>query len=128
MIGIAAVLPALLFAILHVANPEVKEYGFFLAMPLYVIPGILFGLMTILDDGIETAMGTHAANNIFLAIFVTSKASALQTEALLEQQNVDPLKELWVLLILSILSIAILSYKYKWRFSILNKKIAKEAV
>ena len=51
-------------------------------MPQYIVFGLIFGIITILDDGIEAAMGAHAANNIFLCIMVTNESSALQTPAL----------------------------------------------
>ena len=59
-------------------------------MPDYFIIGLTLGLMSLLDDGIETAMGVHAANNIFDSLFITSKNSALQTPALLTSLNDAP--------------------------------------
>ena len=117
------VIPAIFFGLLHLFNPEVKEYGFWLAMPQYILFGIFFGLVSVLDDGIEMAIGAHAGNNIFSAIFVTTKASALQTPALLFQHEVLPLKELIFLVLASILFTTLMSKKYKWNFQILFKKI-----
>ncbi|HEX2934736.1 MAG TPA: CPBP family intramembrane glutamic endopeptidase [Bacteroidales bacterium] len=116
-------LPSLIFGFMHFFNPEVKEYGVWLTIPQYVLLGVLFGLTAVLDDGIETAMGAHAANNIFLSIFVTNKASVLQTPALLAQQRVDPLKDLFVVLVCSIIFIAILSFRYKWKFAVITQKV-----
>lgn len=118
------ILPSVLFGMMHILNPEVKEYGFWLTMPQYIFFGLVFGIVTVLDDGIETAMGAHAANNIFMSVFVTSKASVLQTPALLEQQQVSPLKELIVLIVVGITFITILGYKYKWKFATVNQKVA----
>ncbi len=123
---VAIIIPALLFGLMHSFNPEVKEYGFWATMPQYVIFGLLFGLMTILDDGIELAMGAHAANNIFSCLFVTNAASALQTPAVFNQLNINPTKETLVLSIMGILSIIIFSRVYKWNFAVLNKKIEME--
>jgi len=116
-------IPALFFGLMHSFNPEIKEFGFWTAIPQYIIYGLVFGLITVLDDGIEIAMGVHAINNIFSSIFVTYKASALQTPALFEQQQVNPTKETFVLLISSLIFITILSFKYKWDYSIINRKI-----
>lgn len=123
---VAIIIPALLFGLMHSFNPEVKEYGFWATMPQYVIFGLLFGLMTILDDGIELAMGAHAANNIFSCLFVTNAASALQTPAVFNQLNINPTKETLVLSIMGILSIIIFSRVYKWNFAVLSKKIEME--
>ncbi len=83
------IIPALLFGLMHSANPEVKEYGFWVTMPQYILFGLVFGLTTVLDDGIEISMGVHAANNIFAALFITNKSSVLQTPAVFNQQTVD---------------------------------------
>jgi membrane protease YdiL (CAAX protease family) len=115
---------AILFALIHGPNPEVKEYGFWTMMPQYVLYGLIFGIIAILDDGIEAAMGAHAANNAFLCIMVTSKASALQTPALFEQHNVYPWSELATTLIMGVLIILIMKYLFKWgSFSILFGKV-----
>ncbi len=112
-------IPAFLFGMMHVFNPEIKEYGFWITMPQYIIFGVVFGLVIVLDDGIETAMGAHAANNIFLSIFVTFKASALQTPALFVQKELDPVKDLITLILISLLFIFILYRKYKWNIKVL---------
>ncbi len=52
------------------------------AMPFYILPGLLLGLTTLLDEGTELSLGLHAANNIGACIFVTSSWTALQTDAL----------------------------------------------
>ena len=116
-------IPAILFGLLHSSNPEVKEYGFWITMPQYILFGIFFGLVSILDDGIEMAVGVHAGNNIFSAIFITTKASALQTPALLYQHEVYPVRDLLYLLLASTLFIVLMSARYKWNYSILWNKI-----
>jgi hypothetical protein len=116
-------LPSLLFGSLHIFNPEISEYGFWITMPQYILFGIGFGLITVLDDGTELAMGAHSVNNVFLSVVITTKASVLQTPALMIQQTVNPLKDLVMLIILFGLFITILKYLYKWDFKILNKRI-----
>jgi hypothetical protein len=74
--------------------------------------------MTLMDEGLELALGFHAANNMFTALLVTSDWSALQTDALLTY-IVDPEKIAFseiagpVLIIYPIL-LFILSKKYGW--------------
>lgn len=121
------IIPAILFGLMHIANPEIKEYGFWVAMPQYVMFGLVFGLITVLDDGIEVSMGLHAANNIFASLMITNKASALQTEAVFNQQTVNPNKETLALLAMSIVFVVILKYIYKWDFKVLNKKVEIES-
>ena len=110
----ALLAPAILFSLMHLMNPEVKEFGFFLVMPQYFIFGLIFGLLTIFDNGIESALGAHAANNIFLCIMVTHKSSALQTPALFEQQVYQPGNELAGLVILGIVFVFALWKIFGW--------------
>ncbi|MCT4639435.1 MAG: CPBP family intramembrane metalloprotease [Bacteroidales bacterium] len=124
---LAVVIPAILFGLIHSMNPEVSEFGFWVAMPQYIMFGLISGLTTIWDDGIEIAMGAHAANNIFLSIFLTNKASALQTYALLEQKEVDMIRDNWVLLTGGILFLVIMFVRYRWNLSVINRPIIKEA-
>ena len=115
---------ATLFALMHSLNPEVKEFGFFSIMPQYLAFGLIFGLLTIFDNGIESALGAHAANNIFLCIFVTHKSSALQTPALFEQHVYRPGVELAGLAIAGLIFICLLWKIFGWKnFSILSEKI-----
>ncbi len=123
---LAFIIPAVLFGLMHYANPEVKEYGFWATMPQYIYFGLFFGLISVLDDGIELAMGIHAANNIFYSLFITNAASVLQTPAVFEQLSVNPFKETLVLIITSLLLIFYFYRKYNWNLNILNKKVEIE--
>ncbi|MCE5331279.1 MAG: CPBP family intramembrane metalloprotease [Bacteroidales bacterium] len=121
-------IPALLFGLMHSANPEVKEYGFWVTMPQYILFGLVFGLTTVLDDGIEISMGVHAANNIFAALFITNKSSVLQTPAVFNQLTVDAKMETLALLFMSVVLIVALTIIYKWDFKVLNKKVDKTQI
>jgi membrane protease YdiL (CAAX protease family) len=107
---------SLFFGLMHAFNPEIKEYGFWLMMPQYIIYGLVFGLITIIDNGIEIAMGAHAANNVFLSVFVTQKSSALQTAALYEQQEVYPWSDFLSLVFVSLIFFVLMSIINKWCF------------
>jgi membrane protease YdiL (CAAX protease family) len=106
---------SVLFGLMHAFNPEVKDFGFFTMMPQYILFGLIFGVTTILDDGIEAAMGAHTANNIFLCIMVTNESSALQTPAVYEQQNVYPWTEFTALLVTGIIFVFILKMIFRWK-------------
>jgi len=108
------VITSVLFGLMHAFNPEVEEFGFFEMMPQYILFGLIFGIITILDDGIEAAIGAHAANNIFACIMVTHESSALQTPAVFEQQNVYPFTEFATLLVTGIIFLVILKMIFKW--------------
>ena len=105
------------FGLLHGLNPEVDKLGP-LMMVFYIGTGLVLGIMTLMDDGLELALGFHAANNMFTALLVTSDWSALQTDALLTY-TADPKKMAIseivapVLIVYPIL-LLVLSKKYGW--------------
>jgi membrane protease YdiL (CAAX protease family) len=78
------------FAILHAANPEVSEFGFWATMPFYFGFGIVAGLLVVYDNGIEIACGVHAINNIYGAVLVSYNGSVLQTAALWKIKQLNP--------------------------------------
>jgi uncharacterized protein len=94
-------------------------------IPQYIAFGLIFGIITVLDDGIEAAMGAHTANNIFLCIMVTNSSSALQTPALYEQNSIHPWIEFIGLVVIGIAFILILKAIFKWeKFSVIFEKIS----
>lgn len=113
------IITSLLFGLLHSFNPEVKEIGFMNMMPQYVLSGLIFGVITILDDGIEGAMGAHTANNFFLSVMLTHKASALQTPSVYEQININPWIDFASLLVVAVLFILILARIFRWNLKML---------
>ena len=52
-------------------------------MAYYVGTGLFLGILTLMDEGIELALGFHAANNLITALFVTSSWTVFQTESIL---------------------------------------------
>lgn len=120
---LAFIVPGILFGLMHISNPEVKEFGFWATMPQYIYFGLFFGIISVLDDGIELAMGVHAANNIFSSLFITHSSSVLQTPAVFQQLAINPYKESIVLFIAGMIAIAFFYYKFGWNFKVLNKKV-----
>lgn len=108
-------LTSLLFGLMHGLNPEVKQYGFLTMMPQYIFFGLLFAVLTMLDDGIEVAIGAHSANNIFLSVLITHKDMALQTPAMYEQIEIYPWKEFAGLVEMSLVFLVIMALVYRWK-------------
>ncbi len=77
---------SLLFMAMHLSNPEAlsgAEQGILpLVMSSYFIFGFVACLMVWMDNGLESAIGFHAANNTFAAIFVNYEGSVLPTPSL----------------------------------------------
>jgi membrane protease YdiL (CAAX protease family) len=66
------------FGLLHYANPEIDKLGNIL-MVYYIGTGFFLGVITLMDEGMELALGFHAANNLFTALLVTADWTAFQT-------------------------------------------------
>lgn len=109
------IMTSLFFGLLHAFNPEVKEYGFWTMMPQYILFGLIFGIVTVMDEGIEAAIGAHAANNAFLCIMVTNESSTLQTPALYEQHTIHPWTEFTAMVLIGIVIIIGLKYIFRWK-------------
>jgi uncharacterized protein len=118
------IMTSILFGLMHAFNPEVKEFGFLTMILQYILFGLIFGIIAILDDGIEAALGAHSANNIFLCIMLTNKSSVLQTQSLYEQHIIYPWIDLTGLIFSGIIFIIVLKIIFKWDdFSILFGKV-----
>tara|TARA_B100002052_G_scaffold166294_1_gene151462 strand:+ start:426 stop:1358 length:933 start_codon:yes stop_codon:yes gene_type:complete len=69
------------FGLVHYANPEVDQLGYAIFM-IYIGSGFIYGITTLMDEGLELSLGMHAANNVLIALLVTSDWTALQTHSI----------------------------------------------
>jgi membrane protease YdiL (CAAX protease family) len=72
---------SVVFGLLHGANPEVAKLGQ-ITMVFYIGTGLFYGIVTLMDEGTEIALGLHAVNNITAAFFITTDWTVFQTDAL----------------------------------------------
>ena len=77
----AVLISGIMFGAIHIGNPEIQVIGYHILI-YYMAVGIFLGLITLFDNGMELAIGYHAANNIFAAIVVTNDWQAFQTDAI----------------------------------------------
>jgi uncharacterized protein len=71
-----------LFAVPHLGNPEMQR-GFVWGALTYFTWGVLLATITLKDNGLELALGVHAANNLFSVLIMNTKDSVLPTPAVL---------------------------------------------
>ncbi len=76
------------FGLLHIANPEIEKLGYVLLV-YYIGTGLFLGIITLMDEGLELALGFHAANNLFTALLVTADWTAFQTHSVFKDVS-DP--------------------------------------
>ena len=108
---------SVLFGVFHGANPEVAEIGY-VVMVFYIGTGLFLGIMTLMDEGLELALGFHFGNNLLAAILVTANWSALQTDAIFRYTGEEPPSAIFEIVIPVILIYPLLLFifakKYKW--------------
>lgn len=77
------IITSVLFGLMHIANPEVGKIGYII-MIYYIGTGFFLGIMTLMDEGLELALGFHAANNLVGALLLTADWTAFQTNSILK--------------------------------------------
>ena len=106
---------SLIFGGLHYFNPEVDKIGN-IAMVYYIGTGLFLGILTLMDEGLELALGFHAANNLIAALLVTADWTAFQTNSVLKDIS-EPTAGLDILipvLIIYPIMLLVFAKKYKW--------------
>ena len=111
---IALLITSVLFGLIHGMNPEVAKYGFWTMQMYYVSAGLILGIMTIMDDSLELALGVHAATNIYGALFLSYEGSALQTDSIFKTTEINPILMFIFLLLMGAIFLFLCSRKYKW--------------
>ena len=105
-----------LFGLLHIANPEIEKLGYILLVH-YIGTGFFLGIITLMDEGLELALGFHAANNLFTALLVTADWTAFQTHSILRDVSDPDISNFEVfasVLIVYPILIFIFAKVYKW--------------
>lgn len=106
---------SVIFGVMHLSNPEVSKLGN-IVLVYYIGTGLLLGIITLMDEGMELALGFHAANNLVTALLVTSDWSAFQTHSIFKDIS-EPSAGIDVILPVVIIYpvlLFIFSKKYGW--------------
>lgn len=109
------IITSVIFGGMHAFNPEVTKLGYVI-MVYYIGTGFFLGIMTLMDEGLELALGYHAGNNLIAALLVTADWTVFQTNSVLKDisepsAGIDILVPVFVIFPLFLF---ILSKKYKW--------------
>lgn len=86
-LGVAA--STLLFGALHFFNPEVRAFGLPAMATYYLGVGLFLAVLSVLDDGLELALGVHLATNLYNVLLVNYAGSTLPTSSLVRTDDVD---------------------------------------
>lgn len=109
------VMTSVIFGSMHWANPEVVKMGNII-MIYYIGTGLFLGVITLMDEGMELALGFHAANNLIGALLITSEWSVFQTNSIFKDLS-EPSPGIDVILpvvVIYPILLFIFSKKYGW--------------
>ena len=113
------VFTSVVFGLFHGANPEVAEMGYGV-MVFYIGTGFLLGIMTLMDESLELALGFHLGNNMMAALLITSDYSAIHTDAVFKYSGVENPADVLNEMIISIaivypIILYIFAKRYNWK-------------
>ena len=80
----ALIITSVMFGLLHSLNNEVIEYGFWKAIPIYVMVGLQLGFFAILCDGIEFSWGIHFINNLICFVLFSNEGGTMSEFAFIQ--------------------------------------------
>src|SRR5690554_3444625 len=109
------IITSVIFGGLHYANPEVGKMGNII-MVFYIGTGFFLGIMTLMDEGMELALGFHAGNNLIAALLVTADWTVFKTHSVLKDIS-DPSAGFDVLapvFVIYPIFLLIMAWRYKW--------------
>lgn len=110
------IMTSVIFGTMHIFNPEVAKMGY-LILVYYIGTGFFLGIITLMDEGTELALGFHAANNMVAALLITSDFTVFQTHSVfkdLSEPSLDYEAFLPVFVIYPLL-LLLFSKVYKWK-------------
>ncbi|MES2544185.1 MAG: CPBP family intramembrane glutamic endopeptidase [Bacteroidota bacterium] len=109
------VMTSVIFGGMHYFNPEVGKMGDII-MIYYIGTGFMLGILTLMDEGMELALGFHAANNLIGALLVTTDWTVFQTDSILRDVS-EPAAGLEIILPIFVvypILLFVFSKKYNW--------------
>ncbi len=113
------VFTSIVFGLFHSANPEVDKMGYGV-MVFYIGTGLLLGIITLMDESLELALGFHLGNNMMAALLITSDYSAIHTDAVFKYSGAENPASVLNEMIISIaivypIILYIFAKRYNWK-------------
>lgn len=126
------VITSVSFGLMHSVNPEVFEYGFFKAIPVFILTGAMLGFFTIVDDGLEFSWGIHFINNfVAFAILGDEDSTSFGASPLFVQAKEEFSFAMWLTpIVVTVVMYVLLHKKLGWNLkeAFDNSGLKKEVV
>jgi membrane protease YdiL (CAAX protease family) len=121
---ISILVSSLLFAAMHLANPEISEYGLAPMAMYYIIAALFLALVTVMDDGMELALGMHWATNLFGTLFLTYNGAVIQTDTIFVTQHINVYLLIITFVVGAVIMYLLCNKIYKWpHITVMDKEL-----
>lgn len=118
---ISLVLTSVIFGLMHAGNPEVEALGPQI-MIMYIGSGFFLGILTLLDEGTELALGYHAANNLIGCLLLTTSDGVFQTPSIFRFNGITNTWEIY-LQVFVVFPVLLIIFSKKFGFKLSFKKL-----
>ncbi len=110
---IPLIITTLIFGLIHFNNGTDFTMSISIVISALIV-GLMLGIIVLGENGLETAMGVHIANNIYVALILNSSNSGLNgLPSLITAQSTDPLSSIPLLILMAGIMIIILFWNKK---------------
>ncbi|MFY9638402.1 MAG: type II CAAX endopeptidase family protein [Methanobacterium sp.] len=107
------IITTLIFGLIHFYNGTNLEMSITIVLSALIL-GLMLGIIVLGENGLETAMGAHIANNMFVALFLNSSDSGLgNLPSLITSSSYNPYSEILLLMGMAVFMITILFWNKK---------------
>lgn len=115
------IITSLIFGLLHIMNTEVQSNGILKMLPQYILPGLVFGAMALMDERLELPMGMHLANNLFGILTISSPDSSIQANSIWAINSVSDSSDALMGAALQLVALGTFFRLYRWDIKKLYK-------
>lgn len=110
---VSLVLTTVIFGSIHYFNGSSISNSISIVISAMIL-GLMLGVIVLGENGLETAIGVHIANNLFVAVVLNSSDSGMgNLPSLITAQSTNPYSGIPILLLMALLTLTILFWNKK---------------
>jgi uncharacterized protein len=110
---VSLVLTTVIFGSIHYFNGSSISNSISIVVSAMIL-GLMLGVIVLGENGIETAIGVHIANNLFVAVVLNSSDSGMgNLPSLITAQSTNPYSGIPLLLLMALITLTILFWNKK---------------
>lgn len=118
---VALLISSLIFMSMHLSNPEMA-HGMMRVLPFYFGLGAFFGMLAIVDDGLELGAGCHLGNNLFVSIILSNADGAVNTPSLFQATTETIVGGMSILIVVIPIVTGLLHWRYQFNWTRLLRR------